>query len=389
MPPGIPPQVARRGDGDPARQQPPRTGPAAPRRPGAPADRTAAGRLAANGGRIWSARLWCAIRYTATPASPSWMMYRPSSSSTQLTSSRPSPPSRRSAALAQASHSSSGSPAPSPQVSAASRARASPPGASQPAGSRCAAVQVGQVGVERVLDRVAHLLLPARLGGVHRRSPQLVGDQPGQQERAAARHRRLPGQMAGDRVRVHLRVHPGQPARRCRRACPPARAPARPDHPGPVCAPSGGARPAATAPSGRAAAPGWTRSLPHTGPAAAAGPPRSGTPARAPHPAHPPRSPAARRPAPPRAAPAPPARRRCVAPPAPPAPPPAPAGQRSDPPPGPRSAPGHARARRPTARPDRRAPAAGPRPAAVPARPGWTGSPPARRSLSSPCPPTR
>ena len=40
---------------------------------------------------------------------------------------------------------------------------------------------------------------------------QLVGDQPGQQERAAAGHRRFPGQLAGDRIRVHPPIHAGQP----------------------------------------------------------------------------------------------------------------------------------------------------------------------------------
>ena len=72
---------------------------------------------------------------------------------------------------------------------------------------------LGQVGVERVLDRVAHPVLPARLGGVDRRGAQLVGDQPGQQERAASGHRRSPGQVPGHRARIHGRVHPGQPPR--------------------------------------------------------------------------------------------------------------------------------------------------------------------------------
>ena len=70
------------------------------------------------------------------------------------------------AALAQASHSSSGSPAPNPQVSAASRPRRPP---SVLASHPVPGAHLGQVGVERVLDRVAHLVLPARLGGVDRR----------------------------------------------------------------------------------------------------------------------------------------------------------------------------------------------------------------------------
>jgi hypothetical protein len=72
---------------------------------------------------------------------------------------------------------------------------------------------LGQVGVKGVLDRVADLVLPPRLGGVDRGRPQLVGDQPGQQERAAVGHRGLPGQVPGHRLRIHGRGHPGQPPR--------------------------------------------------------------------------------------------------------------------------------------------------------------------------------
>ena len=308
---------------------------------------------------MWSARLWCAIRYTATPGLavlddvPAQLIQHPA----HVITAEPAVPGGVGA----------GQPLLLRQPGAKSPGQRGQQGpsrlAGRPGGSHLGTprrAHPGQVGVERVLDRVAHLLLPARLGGVHWRRPQLVGDQPGQQERAAAGHRRLPGQLAS-------RPHPGpsadppRPAApRCRRACPRARAPARPGRPGPAPRSRRSARPAATARSRRAAAPGWRRSPPRTGPAAAAAPPRSRTPGRVPHPARPPRSPARRRPPPPRAAPARPARRRSAGPAARPAPPPAPAGRRSSRPPGPRSALGRARAQPPTASPGSACPIARP-----------------------------
>ena len=68
-----------------------------------------------------------------------------------------------------------------------------------------------QVLVERVLDRVADLLLPARLGGVHRGCPQLVGDEAGQQEGAAPGYRCFLGQVTADCLPIHVRTYTRQP----------------------------------------------------------------------------------------------------------------------------------------------------------------------------------
>ena len=222
MTPDVPPQVPG------AEQRAPRlpavryTGPAGLPRPGVPEDRTGlvsgSPRTAGGCNRPGSG---------ARPGRPQPRPRRPENVTAKLVqhpghivAAERLPPVAM--PLAQASHSSSGSPAPRPPRQ---RGQQDPGRPRQGSGIRyrfrLRAGTSGQVGVERLLDRVADLFLPAGRGGVHRGRPQLVGHQPGQQERPAAGA--SSSQVAADRSASIRGLHACQPPGDVARTVPPPR----------------------------------------------------------------------------------------------------------------------------------------------------------------------